>query len=99
MTLPVAVYRCFDADGRLLYVGQSRDSASRLALYTREGRPWVPDVVEVRHEWYQHRTDALLAERGAMSDEQPLYPSDCWAPGARWRALRSPAQIGVHEGK
>lgn len=76
MSTPVAVYRCFDADGRLLYVGQSNDSARRIHGYRKEGRPWVEQIDRVTHEWYQHRTDALLAERRATHDENPLHPTD-----------------------
>lgn len=71
-----AVYRCYDAAGQLLYVGQGLDPHERLKQHRRTGQPWVADVARTDVVWYPDRLDALLAERAATRTEGPLWPSD-----------------------
>lgn len=66
-----ALYRFFDAAGRLLYVGQSKDPGSRFKQHERD-KHWFPDVAEIRIE----RVAAELIddlEREAIRDEHPLH--------------------------
>ena len=67
-----ALYRFFDADGRLLYVGVSGNTESRWRQHA-ESKPWWPDVAEKTTEWLDSRPDALDAERAAIRTEKPLY--------------------------
>jgi predicted GIY-YIG superfamily endonuclease len=84
----VAVYRCYDADARLLYVGVSFDPVVRMSLH-RSARvaTWIADVARVEAEWYDNRPDALLAERRATLAESPLHPSVVTGPRCRASAL------------
>lgn len=66
-----ALYRHFDADGRLLYVGMTRDPQRRLSRHKKSF--WFKDICDVKVEWFQNRTDALVAERIAIQAEQPLH--------------------------
>lgn len=67
-----ALYRHFDADGYLLYVGISLAPLAR----TRQHRltsAWIRDVVRVDIEWYASRRRAERAEWEAIRAEKPLY--------------------------
>jgi len=89
--LPGILYRCFDADDRLLYVGVTTNPNVRMDLHRRTGRsPWWVDVERVEHTIYADRVDALLAERAATLTEAPLHPSQVTGSSAR-----SSARAGV----
>lgn len=63
------VYRHFDAEGRLLYVGYTAYPALRQAQHTRS--PWAGRVVSVTMQEYASSEDALLAESVAILLEKP----------------------------
>lgn len=65
------LYRCFDAGGRLLYVGVSMHGIARLAVHS--AAPWFDDVVLVKVEAHQSMPAALCAERYAIANEHPLH--------------------------
>lgn len=68
------VYRAFNANGDLLYVGMTRCVISRLASHVRDGSPWIPEVADVHWELYSSRAEAARVERMyAKSDPPPLY--------------------------
>ncbi len=67
-----AVYRLFDADRNLLYVGCSGHVDARLRQHEVE-KPWWPDVQHRTICWYDSHTDALLAEKQAICDEGPRH--------------------------
>jgi hypothetical protein len=67
-----AVYRPFNADGALLYVGITDDIATRWRDHAKV-KPWWPQVVEQRAMWYPTREDALAVEGRAIETESPLY--------------------------
>lgn len=67
-----ALYRLFDAEGRLLYVGIAFDPPDRWRGHARE-KSWWPDVVERRVEWHETRHAAGAAEISAIQTEKPLY--------------------------
>lgn len=84
----VAVYRCYDADGALLYIGVTTDVKRRMQLHASNKRsPWVARVARVEHEWYEDRVDALLAERLATVAESPEFPSTVVGNAANASAL------------
>jgi hypothetical protein len=70
-TKPTALYRHFDSDGRLLYVGISLSAIIRLAEH--RASPWFDDIARVEIERHPTRKAALAAERKAIRDERPLH--------------------------
>lgn len=66
------VYRLFDAQGRLLYIGTSADPQDRWEQHGRE-KLWWSSVAEATVEWCDTRTDALAIEREAIQGEHPLH--------------------------
>lgn len=67
-----ALYRHFDKDGQLLYIGISLSHVARLAQH-RDGSPWYEDIAHVTIEWHKTRVDAELAETTAIGREAPKY--------------------------
>ena len=68
------VYRFFDAEDRLLYVGIARDLGVRFAAHRRRS-PWWADAVRGTTVTYPTRADAELAEGIAIHAEHPLHNS------------------------
>lgn len=69
-----AVYRHYDADGRLLYIGCSCDPFSRFAVH-RSVSSWAHDVANMSVEWFPDRETALCAEKAAILTEKPPHNS------------------------
>lgn len=67
-----ALYRLFDAEGRLLYVGIAFNPEARWRDHATE-KPWWGNVIERRVEWHETRTGALKAEVAAIKAEAPAY--------------------------
>lgn len=67
-----ALYRLFDAEGRLLYIGIAFNPDSRWAGHAAS-KSWWLDVAEKRIEWHETRSKAVAAERAAIAAELPLY--------------------------
>ncbi len=72
MTQKTHLYRHFDAQGRLLYVGISLSAVKRLSQHGKESR-WANQIANVTIETLPSREDALEAERQAIIAERPLY--------------------------
>lgn len=70
----VAVYRFFDADGSLLYVGMTEHPLVRFAAH-RTKAPWWSRVDSTRTTvtWCYTRAAAEKAELKAIADEEPEY--------------------------
>ncbi|MFI6140336.1 GIY-YIG nuclease family protein [Streptomyces griseus] len=66
------LYRLFDKDGRLLYVGTSVAPQNRWEQHARE-KLWWSSVSRATVEWHPGRTEAMAAERAAIKTESPLY--------------------------
>ncbi len=66
------LYRHFDKDGRLLYVGVSLSALSRLAQH-RDASHWFQEIASVKIEVFEDRKAALAAERDAIVKENPLH--------------------------
>lgn len=75
---PHHVYRCFDAEGRLVYVGSTGDLFSRLAQH-RATSWWAPTVAKVKAEFYATGVLAREVERRAIRDEVPR-----WNKAGKW---------------
>jgi len=71
---PHDLYRFYDADDRLLYVGISLNAAQRASQHKAE-KSWWSDVrrMEVTPLGVTTRFDAEQVERSAIEDERPLH--------------------------
>lgn len=66
------LYRHFDSEGRLLYVGISLSAVERLKQHVaRSG--WASDIASITVETHPDREAAMKAERAAVERERPLY--------------------------
>lgn len=82
MTAPVdspkrtALYRLYDAEDRLLYIGITDSPRRRWAQHAaKQADAWWPDVARKSVEWFASRTDAEAAEMRAIEQEGPPYNS------------------------
>jgi hypothetical protein len=70
----IVVYRCYDAQGDLLYVGSTTNGAStRLAAHRKAA--WWPlmDPTRTRIEQFDHELQARAAELRAIRAEHPRF--------------------------
>lgn len=72
------LYRLFDVEGELLYVGITSALGSRLSAHRRT-QPWWDEVAETAVEAFDDRRSALAAEREAIETEGPRFNK---APGS-----------------
>lgn len=66
------LYRHFDADGQLLYVGISDSPETRAAQHGARS-DWFFLVADTTEEWYESRAFAEVAERKAITSGRPLF--------------------------
>lgn len=69
---PTALYRLFDANDLLLYIGVTVNQKARWSNHARE-KMWWPQVARIEIEWHDSRIEALLAEKAAIEAETPLH--------------------------
>lgn len=69
---PCYVYRMFDANGALLYIGMSNDFAYRLWQHMSE-KPWAHEIAKQTVTRYASRQEAEDAEAAAIAAEAPRY--------------------------
>jgi predicted GIY-YIG superfamily endonuclease len=69
-----ALYRHYDAGGRLLYVGISIDPNRRFRKHSYES-DWFDRVTTVKIERFATHAEAVAAERVAVRDEKPEHNS------------------------
>lgn len=67
-----ALYRLWDAQGGLLYIGIAVDPDVRWRVHRRE-KTWSHLVAERVTEWFPDRPAAEAAEAAAISSEKPRY--------------------------
>lgn len=70
--MPTALYRKYDSNGALLYVGISMDPKHRDTVHGVLS-PWAKHVERTEIEWLPDRTSALEAETIAIRDEDPIF--------------------------
>jgi GIY-YIG catalytic domain len=67
-----ALYRLYDAEGELLYVGISQNPDVRWGQHS-QNKPWWPAVEERKIEWHETRAAAAVAEKAAIRTERPYW--------------------------
>lgn len=96
---PTALYRLYDANDVLLYLGISFMPAARWEQHQND-KHWTHLVVRTTVEWYPTRRAALAAEARATKTEKPLHDSS-WrksAAGERPQWLDPEGQQKVVDG-
>ncbi|MEV6738647.1 type II toxin-antitoxin system prevent-host-death family antitoxin [Streptomyces sp. NPDC051104] len=86
-----AVYRLFDEDEALLYVGVAQDPRVRFRQHRRE-KPWWPQVAVREVEWHDSREQALKAEADTIARELPRH-NDVGVPWPHHRLGEAPARV------
>lgn len=66
------LYRLYDGNDHLLYVGTSVDPQNRWEQHARE-KLWWSSVSRATVDWHPDRTSAMAAERAAIKAENPLH--------------------------
>lgn len=66
------VYRCYDAAGRLLYIGSATSRVSRFQGH-RKTSPWWPEVTDVKLTDQPDIETARQAEAAAIEAEAPIH--------------------------
>ena len=69
-----ALYRHYDADEALLYVGISLSPLARTGQHAQDA-VWFDQVAKISIEWHQNRSEAHKAERMAIQSERPKFNS------------------------
>lgn len=67
------LYRHFDKNGQLLYVGIAWTSVERLMNGHRSNSHWFNDIVRIEIERFETREDARKAELEAIDKEKPVH--------------------------
>lgn len=70
--LKFALYRFFDTDGALLYVGITNDLGARSRAH-RKSAPWMRFVATTQTVWLDSREEVQVAEAEAIATEKPLF--------------------------
>ncbi|MFH8867145.1 GIY-YIG nuclease family protein [Streptomyces griseus] len=70
-----ALYRLYNAEGKLLYIGISQNPDVRWGQHSTT-KPWWGDVEERKVEWHETRPLAAAAEVASIEAEQPLWNSN-----------------------
>ncbi|MFE6412577.1 GntR family transcriptional regulator [Streptomyces sp. NPDC057837] len=71
---PTALYRLYDANDSLLYIGITWHPEFRLEQHLLD-KEWLHLVARRTVEWYPDRPSALAAEAAATNEEKPLHDS------------------------
>lgn len=68
---PAWVYRIYDTQGRLIYVGETLNLVVRLAAHGDKW--WGTQIAKVKAKVYPNRGEAQAAERAAIKAERPRF--------------------------
>ncbi|GGK62107.1 hypothetical protein Sme01_04050 [Sphaerisporangium melleum] len=94
MTERTALYRLYDANDVLLYVGITASPTLRWEQHSRDKR-WWPEVTRKEVEWHDSRQRAAAAETAAISADSPAY-NVTGMPGRRRDVLaRRAISLGI----
>ncbi len=72
VNIPTSVYKLYDADGRLLYVGVTRHGYRRLNQHAKE-KPWWSEVVKAEFEHLPDTRSAFAREAVLIRTASPAY--------------------------
>lgn len=89
------LYRLFNADKRLLYVGISSNPGMRWEQHSKD-KAWWHQVDGHTVHWFRCRPEAETAERAAIQAERPLYNRMHAAPDAFDEDWWASARIDRH---
>lgn len=70
--MTTSLYRQYNKDGVLLYVGVSESVMTRLSQHSATSK-WFRDVTTVTVKHFRTRRAALRAETKAIAEEHPVY--------------------------
>jgi hypothetical protein len=84
---PHYVYRCYDADGDLLYVGCTVDVKTRMPVHHgfAENGGWPDLVTRVESDVFPNRAAGWFAEKEAILAGEPIY--NMHRPVSHYRAI------------
>lgn len=71
-TQKTTLYRYFDSDGQLLYVGITGDNTKRQSQHRRNSF-WFGEIASATFEHFDDRISALEAEATAIQEEKPKF--------------------------
>ena len=86
------LYRHFDAQGRLLYIGISLSAVTRLMGH-RAGSQWFRKIARVEIQTFPSRAIALQMEREAIQKEHPRYNIEHTYRKLKGRRLPTESQV------
>lgn len=69
---PTALYRLYNREDRLVYVGVTYQLEKRLYQHARD-KPWWPEVARQEVDWHEHRRLALAEETRLIELYDPPY--------------------------
>lgn len=69
---PTALYRHFDAKGRLLYIGIAASVTARTIQHSQHSK-WASEIDYIKIEHFPNRKDAMVAEAEAIRREKPMH--------------------------
>lgn len=67
-----ALYRLYDTDGQLLYVGITNNVKKRWRAHEKD-KAWWSEVTHKTIEWFETRKSAERVEKVEIEEEEPLY--------------------------
>lgn len=67
-----AIYRLWNAEDALIYIGIAKNPAARFAKHAERSH-WWPEVASIQIDWAPTRDEALSIEREAIRAEKPRY--------------------------
>lgn len=68
-----ALYRHWNAEGTLLYIGQAYDGLNRFTKHLRDSQKWSLDVALSTTEYFDNKALAIKAEGIAIKAEKPKF--------------------------
>lgn len=86
---PIALYRLYNSEGVLLYVGITENPASRFAGHAVD-KSWWSEVKRKQLAWCDNKAAAIVAEADAIARENPLYNVARPAPTLKQPSIPKP---------
>jgi hypothetical protein len=71
--MKVALYRYFNVDGELIYIGVTKNSPYRRWRGHKQNTRWVNEIAAITIQYFDHIWAASSAEYVAIAAEKPLY--------------------------